>query len=102
MSINLDNLSHGELVQLISDAQKALKSLETRRKAEAKRAAESAAKQYGFSLDDIMSAGVKTSKGAPKYANPDDASQTWTGRGRKPNWVIDALAAGKPLEDMAI
>ena len=27
----------------------------------------------------------------PKYRNPADESQTWTGRGRKPLWVVDYL-----------
>jgi DNA-binding protein H-NS len=49
-----------------------------------------------------MTAGPKGSKSAPKYANPADPSQTWTGRGRKPNWLIEALNEGKSLEDMAL
>ena len=28
----------------------------------------------------------------PKYRNPDDESQTWTGRGRRPLWVSDYLS----------
>ena len=103
MSIDLENLSQDELKTLIADAQKALKSVDTRRRAEAKRAAEKAAKEYGFSLDEIlMAGGTKGSKGAPKYANPADPSQTWTGRGRKPNWVIEAVASGKSLDELAI
>lgn len=35
---------------------------------------------------------------APKYA--DDAGNTWSGRGRKPGWVKDALAAGRSLNDL--
>ncbi|MBY0226271.1 MAG: H-NS histone family protein [Hyphomicrobium sp.] len=42
------------------------------------------------------------SKSAAKYANPDDRSQTWTGRGRKPNWLIARLKKGAKLEDFAI
>lgn len=102
MSITLDAMSSDELKQLISDAQKALKTVNTRRKAEAKRAAEKAAKEFGFSLEDVLDAPAKGSKGAPKYANPANPSQTWTGRGRKPNWVIDALNSGKSLDDLAI
>ena len=88
--------------KLISDAEKALKSVDARRKAEAKRAAEKAAKEFGFSLEEVLSSGGKGSKGAPKYANPSDPSQTWTGRGRKPNWVIAALDTGKSIDDLAI
>ena len=29
----------------------------------------------------------------PKYRNPKDESQTWTGRGRKPHWVVAYLEA---------
>ncbi|SNR46615.1 H-NS family nucleoid-associated regulatory protein [Puniceibacterium sediminis] len=102
MQINLDTLSKDELQKLKSDVDKALKSIDSRRKAEAKKAAEHAAKEYGFSLDELLGGTVKGSKSAPKYANPADASQTWTGRGRKPNWVIAALGAGQSLDDMKI
>jgi DNA-binding protein H-NS len=37
-----------------------------------------------------------------KYKNPDNTSQTWTGTGRKPAWIIEALASGKRLEDFAV
>ena len=103
MAVNLDKMSKDELKQLIKDAEKALKTLETRRLAEAKKAAESAAKEYGFSLDELLGgASKKGSKGAPKYANPADKSQTWTGKGRKPKWVNEALDSGKSLDDLKI
>lgn len=41
-------------------------------------------------------------KVAPKYRDPANASQTWTGRGRKPQWVAAHLAGGKPLEELLI
>lgn len=102
MSLDLESMSRDELKKLIVDAQKALKTVDTRRRSEAKRAAEQAAKEYGFSLEEILNAGGKSTKGTPKYANPADPSQTWTGRGRKPNWVIEAIEAGKSIDDMAI
>lgn len=106
MAPDFDTLSRDELVKLISDAEKALKTLEARRKAEAKRAAEKAAQDYGFTLDDVVSGnsgkGTKGSKGAPKYAHPENPAQTWTGRGRQPNWVKAALESGTSLEDLKI
>ena len=42
------------------------------------------------------------SKSAAKYANPDDRSQTWTGRGRKPNWLVARLKKGAKMEDFTI
>ena len=39
---------------------------------------------------------------APKYANPEDPSQTWAGRGRKPNWLVAKLKKGANMADFAI
>ncbi len=102
MTVDLESLSREELQKLIVDAQKALKTVDARKLAEAKRAVELAAKEHGFSLDEVYQSGGKSSKGAPKYANPADPTQTWTGRGRKPNWLIEAMDAGKSLDDMSL
>jgi DNA-binding protein H-NS len=38
----------------------------------------------------------------PKYGNPLAPSQKWSGRGKRPRWVIAALAAGQRLDDLRI
>ena len=38
----------------------------------------------------------------PKYANPDEPSQVWSGRGARPRWVTEKLASGLTLEDLSI
>lgn len=55
-----------------------------------------------FTLEEILAAQKVRKPVAPKYRNPDDASETWTGRGRKPRWVEAFLDAGNNLEDVAI
>ena len=39
---------------------------------------------------------------AAKYRNSADASQTWTGRGKRPRWLADAIAAGSALDSFLI
>jgi DNA-binding protein H-NS len=39
---------------------------------------------------------------APKYQNPDNPIERWSGRGRKPKWVEEKLAGGRTLADLAI
>ena len=39
---------------------------------------------------------------APKYRDPKDSENTWTGRGRKPKWVEAFLNSGGQLEQIAI
>jgi DNA-binding protein H-NS len=38
----------------------------------------------------------------PKYRNPANRSETWTGRGLRPRWMVAAMKGGKKLEDFAI
>lgn len=45
---------------------------------------------------------AKIGKVKPKYRNPADPSQTWAGRGKRPRWFADALAAGKKEKDLLI
>ncbi|WP_079432815.1 H-NS family nucleoid-associated regulatory protein [Zoogloea sp. LCSB751] len=35
-----------------------------------------------------------------KFRHPENAAIGWTGHGRKPQWVIDWLAQGKPLDEL--
>ena len=44
--------------------------------------------------------GLVEGEGSPRYRNPWNASQTWSGRGRQPSWVLDARAVGLTLEDL--
>lgn len=108
MSANLDlnKMDKQELEQLRADVDQALKTLEARRFKDARDAVIAAAKEHGFKLEDLVSGastGARTkSKLPPKFANPDDASQTWSGRGRKPQWFNEAIAAGKTEDDLAV
>ncbi|MFW5654333.1 MAG: H-NS family nucleoid-associated regulatory protein [Roseicyclus sp.] len=101
MAIKLDKMSLEELKVLKKQVETAIADFEKRRKKEALAAAQRAAQEHGFSLDEILSA-KGNAKSLPRYANPESPEQTWTGRGRQPGWVKEALAQGKTLEDLAI
>lgn len=38
----------------------------------------------------------------PKYQNPKNPSETWSGRGKQPRWLKAQLRAGKKLDDLLI
>lgn len=38
----------------------------------------------------------------PKYRNPENSEQTWSGRGNRPKWIEQALANGLTLEELLI
>jgi DNA-binding protein H-NS len=39
---------------------------------------------------------------APKYRNPENAAETWAGRGLKPRWLAAAIKGGKKQDDFLI
>ncbi len=64
------------------------------------------ARERGFAgLEALMAADGATPgrrTAPPKYRNPADPEQTWSGRGRRPNWVEEMLAAGGSLDEALI
>lgn len=104
MNVDLNSLSLKELKDLQSQVAKAIAGYEDRRKKELLAELDEIAKAKGFSLAELtgVSAGRKRSPSVAKYANPANAADTWSGRGRKPRWFSEALAKGKKPEDMAI
>lgn len=111
-TIDLSNYNLGELKGLQFDVEKEIK---TRQQQEVKKAREqilAIAQDVGLPVEALLSAkSAKAGKsgkagkgsqsvGSAQYRNPNDDAQTWTGRGRKPKWVIDALSNGKNLGDL--
>ena len=103
--MNLDNLSLQELKTLQSDVAVAIANFEKRKKAEALAEVKAVAQAKGFSLDELLGTASTKSKRGPvpaKYADPANPDNTWSGRGRKPKWMVEALANGSSPEDFAI
>ncbi len=99
---DLESLTKDELVALKKAVDKALQSFEKRQKEAALAAAQRAAQEHGFSLEEIMGKRGAPKSAIPKYRNPNDGSQTWSGRGRRPAWFKDAIDAGKAPADLEI
>lgn len=38
----------------------------------------------------------------PKYRNPKEPSQTWSGRGKQPRWLAAALRTGHSIDEFVI
>ena len=124
MSMNIEGLTAQQLSDLITRANKRKKILAKRKPAaQVKAAVAKVLKTSGWSFEELYgNAGAapatrtpvakatraKSSKGRsmgkvpPKYRNPANSSETWTGRGRQPRWLAAETAAGKKLEDFLI
>lgn len=102
--IDLNSMSLPELKKLQKDVAKAVDGFEERQRKEALAEIDALARERGFTIEQLVGVAPPSTRKPipPKYANPDDRSQTWTGRGRKPRWVVAALDAGKSLDDLTI
>ena len=101
---DLEALSLGELKKMRKDVAKAISTYEDRQKAEARAKVEAVAREMGYSLAELFGTDSKPKRTpvAPKYQHPENPAVTWSGRGRKPQWFVEALAGGKSTEDLAI
>jgi len=106
MANDLNGLSAKQLNDLILKAEQRKTQISAERKNKLREKLTALAAAEGFTIADLFGLG-KARKGkraavAPKYKNPANSSQTWSGRGRQPAWYRDAVAAGKKEKDLLI
>ena len=99
---DISKLSYDELGELIKSATALQAKAKLAEKAALLETFKAQAKAKGMTLEEIISSKSPRKTVPAKYRNPDDASQTWTGRGRKPLWVVEALANGASMDSLAI
>jgi DNA-binding protein H-NS len=119
--MDLSNYSLPELRRLAAKVETEIRRRsDTTRRNLLKRVQKMAAEE-GLTLDDLLEtpaatpetkaapkgtgrrAGAKKTKAAPvvKYRNPANPEQGWSGHGRRPQWVLDWLAQGKAMDELA-
>lgn len=97
MAINLDSLSPAELQALIKSAEAQMQSARKNHVQEVRTKIDGLLKSAGLTIDEVYPRrGGQGSKGpkavvAPKYRNPENPAQTWSGRGKRPLWFSGAL-----------
>lgn len=104
-----------QLLALRHELDKQIVAREQAARVEALEKAREAAAAAGYKLEDlihmpVVDTGARrgpkpgSTRGSvpPKYANPADPTQTWTGRGRTPAWFNEVLATGAGRDSMLI
>ncbi|MGE3149386.1 MAG: H-NS family nucleoid-associated regulatory protein [Pseudorhodoplanes sp.] len=106
----LDKLSIKQLQDLKLRVDRLISSRHENERSNLREKFRSMAEQAGFSLQDIVGTMRQTksrvsgakAKVAAKYANPKDPTQTWSGRGRMPNWLSERVKSGAKVTDFRI
>lgn len=107
-TIDLSGYNLGELKGLQHDIEKELKNRQHQDVQKAREQILAIAQEAGMAVEELLATTAKSGKKEnaakvkPRYQNPADISQTWTGRGRKPRWLAEGLASGKTLDHFRV
>jgi DNA-binding protein H-NS len=123
MSIDLEGLSAKQLEAVIARAKKRQDALKQRKPiAGVRKKLIALAKADGYTIAELFGdaananaepapakrAARKSTKGrvlgkvAPKYRNPENPKETWSGRGMQPRWLAEQVKRGKSAADFLI
>jgi DNA-binding protein H-NS len=119
-TMELSSLSLSELRRLQSKVETEIRRRSDTAKKDLLKRMQKLAAEHGMSLNEVIGqesaekaapaprkaaakpAAKKVAKPASviKFRHPENPAIGWTGHGRKPQWVIDWLAQGKPLDEL--
>jgi DNA-binding protein H-NS len=114
---DLAALSDDELAALIRVAERELSARRDKKRADFFSSLRAQARALGVAPDEIAAelgrknvkrtaaagkGGDRRATVAPKYRNPENASETWAGRGVKPRWMQGLLARGRTMDEFKI
>jgi DNA-binding protein H-NS len=105
---DLSNLSSKELADVIANAQKALAEKQRTERKAVLTQIQALAASIGVTVTIQQERGEakansrKGSKVAIKYRNPNDVSQTWTGRGVTPRWLKALVDSGRSISEFQV
>ena len=98
--LNLDKMSYAELSELRSSVERMMLEKQSSERSALRQKMAEMAEKAGMSLDVLFGKGRK-GKGsvAPKYRDPKNPDNTWTGRGRMPLWTVAATKGNKAKKE---
>ncbi|ENV32370.1 H-NS histone family protein [Acinetobacter gerneri] len=108
MMPDISNLSVEELKRLTAEAEALIESKKDQELEDAYNKIIEIAEKVGLSLEQLIEYGAhkrkKTTRKAvePRYRNKNNPSETWTGRGKQPRWLVAELEKGGSLDDFLI
>jgi len=109
--LNLDGMSIDEMWQLHEEISQILSVRLTTEKRELEKRLAQLRRENGMrqskpedarSVDGLPRDRRKYPRVLPKYRNPKEPSETWSGRGKQPRWLAAALKTGHTIEEFVI
>lgn len=113
MKVDFDKMSVAELQKMAQDALRMAAEKKEAGKQDLIAAVKAQIADAGYTFEELFGShsmakparaakGEKGEKAAAKYRHPENPALTYSGRGRKPLWMVEALEKGGKMEDFAI
>jgi len=99
---DIQNKSQEELLALIAEAQTQLETLRRSQHKEVIAQIKELAASIGVTVEIHETSKPKPTKNPAKFSNPDNPSQTWTGRGLAPMWLKELVEKGHDKNEFLI
>jgi len=98
--LNLDKMSYAELSKLRSNIERMMLEKQSSERSALRQKMAEMAEAAGMSLEALLGRG-RRGKGSvtPKYRDPKNPENTWTGRGRMPLWMVAATKGNKAKKE---
>lgn len=107
--IDLSSYSVEQLIALSEEANREIVRQEEGRVLAAQREMKQLASGLNMTVEEVIYYGARNKKrkstktvGEIRYQNTANPEQTWTGRGKQPNWLKEALERGASKEDFLV
>lgn len=97
----LDKMTIKELKELRARVDKTIASKHDQERSGLKEKFKEMAEEAGFALAEIVGGARgrgRNSSAVAKFVNPENTSQTWSGRGRMPKWLSERVKAGEKTD----
>lgn len=96
----IEKMSHTELAQLAVRIERLKIEKREAERAILREKITALAREYGFDVRELVgSPRGRNGSVAPKYRDPQNPANTWTGRGRMPRWMAAAIKGRKAKKE---
>jgi DNA-binding protein H-NS len=107
VAINVSKMKEPQLTALMGKIQARLAELQLEKVARVRDQVMAMITSEGLDYADLMGQNARArvdnrKKVKPKYRNPANRAETWSGRGRQPLWFAAAIKAGKKESSLLI
>lgn len=106
MAVDISKLNQKQLNELINKAESRKKEIRQEKVSKLRDKINDMINAEGYTFEDVFGPRRKTRRSTgkvpPKYFNPVNPTDTWSGRGKRPRWFNEAIKSGKKPEDLLI